>query len=263
MHALLIGLLLCLPWLAWPQAQRVTIAVDDAYPPYSHVENDSAVGFYVDLVQRAMQGLPGWQLRLQPRPWVRAVQEAEQGLVDGFLPPYRGLGRDWIALYAGPLYREEIVLFCGLPTRLSATSQWPKDFAGKRIGTMRGYLLAKALTEAFESKQVSKREFRNARDALAALAAGDIDCYANDRLSIELAHEQALADAVWAARVPARLETPFVLSSQFAYIGFSQQSLSKRPELADFARALDAQLAQMRASGETQRLFMAYRRPGS
>jgi len=254
-------LMLALPPGAGAQPRVITIAIDDGYPPYSHVEKGRAAGHYVDVMRRAMQGLLGWELRLVSRPWVRALQEAEQGRVDAVLPPYRGLGRDWIELYAGPLHREEVVLTCSAASQLGPASHWPEDFIGRRIGVMRAYLLSEVLTAAFQRQQVLKQEFRNARDALAALALGAIDCYANDRLNVEHAHAKALADPVWAARVPARLEAPYVLSSQPAFVGFSRNSLAQRPELAEFARALDAQLAHMRGSGEIQRLIDAARQP--
>ena len=146
------------------------------------------------------------------------------------------------------------MLSCSPASRLGPSSLWPGDFGGRRVGTMRGYLLDKSLAEAFQQGLLRKREYRNARDALAALAGGEIDCYANDRLNIELAHAQGLADSVWAARMPARLEPPFVLATQQAFVAFSQQSLNRRPELAEFARQLDAQLAQLRGRGEMQRL---------
>jgi len=252
---LLRALLLCMPALAVAQSRPVTIAFDDAYPPYSYVENGRSMGAYIQLMQRAAQGLAGWEVALLPRPWARAVQEAELGQVDAFMPPYHGLGRDWVGLYAGPLNREEIVLSCRPSTQLGPASHWPQDFVGKRVGVMRGYLMSQSLVDGFKKGQMLKREFRMARDALTALASDQIDCYANDRLSIELAHAQALAASLWARRVPAQLEPPFVLSVQPAYVGFSQQSLLNRPELAEFARALDAQLAQMRASGELARLM--------
>lgn len=254
-------LMLALPLGVAAQPRPVTIAIDEAYPPYSFVEQDRVAGLYVQLMHKVMQALPGWELHLVGRPWVRALQEAEQGTVDAVLPPYRGLGRDWIALYAGPLHREEVVLSCRAASHLGPDSHWPEDFIGRRLGVMRGYLLSQALTTAFRQQQVFKREFRNSRDALAALALGEIDCYANDRLNVEQAHAQALADPVWAARMPARLEPPYVLSSQQAFVGFSQRSLAQRPELAEFARALDAQLAQLRGSGEMQRLIEAARLP--
>lgn len=252
---LLQTLLWCWPALVMAESRPVTIAFDDAYPPYCYAENGRSLGAYILLLQRAALALPGWQVQLLPRPWARAVQEAEQGQVDAFMPPYRGVGRDWVALYAGPLSREEIVLSCRASTQLGPASRWPQDFVGKRVGVMRGSLLSQSLVDAFKQGQVIRREFRVTRDALADLASDRIDCYANDRLSIELAHAQALGDSLWAARVPARLEPPFVLSVQPAYIGFSKQSLLKRPELADFARALDAQLDQMRSSGELARLM--------
>jgi len=237
------------------EPQPVVLAVDDAYPPYSLVENEQPAGLYVQLVQRAAQGIPGWQLRLVPMPWARALMAAEQGQVDGFLPPYRGLGREWIASYVGPLHREEVILSCRRQTALGPASQWPADFVGKRIGVMRGYLLSQQLSDAFARQLLTKTEFRNARDALAALASAQIDCYANDRISIESAYRLAKADPLWAKRMPEQLEPGLVLATQTAWVGFSAQSLAKRPELQEFVRALDMQLARLRSSGEAGRLI--------
>ncbi len=245
-----LGLLAHLSVVAQPSARLVTLATDDAYPPYSFVANGDAVGVDITLLRRALAAMPDWELRLQPRPWARALLEAEQGLVDGFVPPLRHVGREWVAFYAGPLHTESIALSCRAATGLGPASRWPTDFLGHRIGMMRGFLLSPMLTTAFSQKQMVRQEFRNSQDALAALATGDIDCYANDKLNIEHAHAQAVADPVWAARVPARLAPAFVLSTQVAYVGFSKQALSQRPELADFARALDAQIARLMAKAE-------------
>lgn len=250
----LLVLLLLLPGFASAQPRTVTVAVDDAHPPYAFAQNGQLVGSYGRMLERAMRELPDWRLRLELRPWVRAVQEARAGSVDGFLPPYRHAERDWVALYVGPLHTEEVVLSCTPGMKAGTAARWPADFAGRRIGTTRGYLLGTELNEMFRAERVRQREFRNARDALAALSQGEIDCYANDRLDIEHAHGEALVDSVWSARVPARLEPPVVLWSKQAYLGISKASLAQRPELAEFAQALNARLAQMRASGELQRL---------
>lgn len=248
-------LLSLLPCLAVAQPRVVTLAVDDAHPPYAYASRTGQLaGSYLRMLEIAMQELPEWQLRLAPRPWVRALQEARQGTVDGFLPPYRHVERDWVALYVGPLHNEEVVLSCAPGVKTGAPLRWPADFAQRRIGTTRGYLLGAELSELFRAELARPREFRNARDALAALARGEIDCYANDRLDIEHAHAEAVADRVWAARVPPRLEPPHVLWSQQAFLAVSKASLAQRPELADFAQALNARLAQMRSRGDLQRL---------
>lgn len=248
------SLLLCWAGAAWGQPRRVQVAIDDAAPPYSHVQDGQAAGFYPRLVQRAAEAMPGWRLELKPMPWARALLQAEQGEADGVLPPYHGLGRDWIAHYISLPHREEVVLSCAASSGVGTASHWPQDFGGKRIGVMRGYLIGPTLMEAVQRRWVHKIEFRNSRDALAALAAGQIDCYANERLNIEYTHQQARADPRWSQRMPAQLQRPVLLSEQQAFLAISKQALAKRPELAEFARELEAQLNQLRESGELQRL---------
>lgn len=253
--SLLFGLWLAATMALAQSPRVVVVAVDDAHPPYAYAQQDRAAGAYVDLLAEAMRELPGWRLKLVLRPWARALHEAQQGRVDAFLPPYRDVNRDWVTAFAGPLHTEEVVLSCRAPASVGPSSRWPQDFSGLRIGTTRAYLLSPELSAAIASGQVGHREYRQGRDALAALAHGEIDCYGNDAQDIERSYAAAMADPRWAVRMPGRLEAPFVLSSQKAYLGISAQSLAQRPELADFVEALNARLAQMRASGEIRRLM--------
>ncbi len=248
---LLLGLA---PLPALAQARIVTIAVDDAHLPYSYAVDKQPAGIYVQVLGLAMRDLPGWQVQLVARPWARALKESREGLVDGFMPPYQEVDRNWVAAYAGPLYVEEVVISCAPQVRAGPGSRWPEDFSRLRMGTTRGYLLGYQMSDAFRRGLMSHHEFRDARDALAALALGQIDCYANDLLDIEHSYQLALTDKLWSERMPKRLEPHFVLSSQKAYVGFSAASMAKRPELAAFVQALDVQLGRLRASGEIKRL---------
>ncbi|WP_233151585.1 ABC transporter substrate-binding protein [Pelomonas sp. KK5] len=241
--------------LAAAQPRVVTVAVDDAHPPYTYAQDSQAAGLYVRLMGEAMRGLPGWRLRLVLRPWARALQESRQGRVDALLPPYREVDRDWMQLFAGPLHMEQVVLSCVTGVTIGPASRWPEGFSGLRVGTTRAYLLSHQLSAGFARELVRQLEYRDGRDALAALATGEIDCYGNDLKDIEHSYQAALADPRWAPRMPRRLEPPVVIASQNAWLGVSQRSLQLRPELATFVEALNARLAQMRASGELRRLM--------
>ena len=251
-----LGLLLAVcATVASAQVRWVNIAVDDAHPPYSYAVADRSAGSDVALVEMALQEMPGWRVRWLPRPWARALEEARQGVVDAFMPPFKEVDREWAQVFAGPLHVEQVVLSCGMAVTIGAGSRWPDDFKQLRIGTVRGYLLGHELSGAFSQGFLAHSEFRNARDALAALAAAEIDCYADDLVDIQRTYEQAMADKVWAPRMPRRLEAPFTLTTQKAYVGFSRQSLAQRPELAEFAKLLNARLAALRADGEAERLL--------
>lgn len=240
---------------ALAEPRTVRIATDDAAPPFSHVQDGKAEGLYLKLVRRAAEALPGWRLEFKPMPWARALREAELAEADALLPPYHGMGRDWIAHYVSLPYREQVVLSCSTTSGLGAGNHWPQDFGGRRIGVNRGYLIGPTVVEAVQRGWIHKVEFRNGRDALAALASGQIDCYANERISIEVTHKQALADKLWGPRMPAQLRPALALSEQQAYLVLSRQALAKRPELAQFARELESQLSLLHDSGELQRLL--------
>ena len=54
---------------------KVTILVDDAYPPYSYQINGELYGIYVDIVKQAAQLLSReYQVNLQAVPWKRGVE---------------------------------------------------------------------------------------------------------------------------------------------------------------------------------------------
>ena len=251
------GLLLCCPLLLAAQPVTVNLAVDEAHPPYVRNEAGRAVGLYVQVLELALTRMPKWELQLHPQPWKRALATAEQGDVDGVLPPYRGADRDWMAAYAGPLYREEVVVFCDARSGLASVPSWPNSFIGLRVGVPRGYFLSWRMEAAVHNGKVQRLDFNDARDSLAAMAGRQVDCVADDRFSVEFEYNRAQRQPLWAARMPASLPAPFVLESQEAFVGFSRRALARRPELAEFAKALDTQLAQLRASGEIDRLARA------
>jgi len=258
MRGLLLAALLGCPLLL--QAQQptvVTLAVDESHPPYVRNEAGQAIGLYVELLQRAMAHMPQWELKLRPLPWKRALATAELGDVDGVLPPYRGAGRDWIGAYVGPLYREEVVVYCDARVGLATAPSWPNSFIGLRFGVPRAYFLSWRLEAAVHSSKVQRQDFNDVRDSLAAMAGQQVDCIADDRFSVEFEYSRAQRHPQWAARMPHSLPAPFVLEAQEAFVGFSRRSMTRRPELAAFAKALDAQLAQLRATGEAERMARA------
>ncbi len=254
--------LVLMAWACWPlllsaEPTVVTLAADEAHPPYIYAEAGKSVGLYVQILQRALAHMPQWELKLRPLPWKRALATAELGDVDGLLPPYRSAGRDWMAAYAGPLYREEVVVLCDGEAGVGAAPSWPDSFSGLRIGTPRAYFLSRHLSAAVNRRQVQRQDFNDARDALAAMAGHQIDCIADDRFTIEFEYARAQRHPQWASRMPHELTEPYVLETQEAFVGISHNALARRPELAEFIKALDLQLAQLRASGEIGRLVRA------
>ncbi len=254
MHKPLLAALLAWPLLLRAEPVVVTLAVDEAHPPYVYTDAGQPAGLYVQLLQRAMARLPQWELKLRALPWKRALATAEQGDVDGLLPPYRSAGRGWMAAYAGPLYREEVVVLCDAGASVGASPSWPDSFSGLRIGTPRAYFLSRHMSSAVSGGKVLRQEFNDARDALAAMAGHQIDCIADDHFTIQFEYARAQRSPHWASRMPRELEDAHALEVQETFVGFSRNALARRPELAEFIRALDQQLAQLRASGETERL---------
>lgn len=64
-------------------AAEVKICTDNNFwYPFTLVKDGTPAGIHVDIITRALTNL-GHEARIQPLPWLRCLQEAEKGLVDG------------------------------------------------------------------------------------------------------------------------------------------------------------------------------------
>lgn len=91
--------------------QRVTIFADDAYPPYSYVENGRAVGIYPEILRAADVLMTEFEIELQPIPWRRGLKLLEAGRIFALLPPYYyPQRRPYIHPYSDPILDEEVVV---------------------------------------------------------------------------------------------------------------------------------------------------------
>lgn len=240
---------------------EITIATDDAFAPYSHDVGRTAAGLYPAIIRRAVARVGGWQVKIVPMPYRRALAESEHGDVDAVMPPYRLAARSWMRYYAGPLVDERIVAYCHNGSGLSARSRWPDDFRGRRIGLIRGFVLDDRLARLASSGVVELAEYRDSREGLAALAQRSIACFANEQRVVDAAYRQAVLDWRVAPHMPATLPAPAFIAHQGAYVAFSAASLARKPGLKAFALQLDRELTAMRANGEIDQLLTAFFNP--
>lgn len=252
-------LLLC-GWLAlitplMAEPQTVIIYYDENYPPYTYQQEGQPKGLYNDILQAAFKRLPAYRLHLQPVAWARGLAMLQEGSALALIPPYRWpQERPYIDAYVGPLGEEDVALYCrqGLP--LPGSPRWPLDFRGLQIGVNQGFLMSRSLNQPFQDGAVLRVEFRDAMEGLAALKVGAVDCYANDRLSVEWAWRQAKRDSSRLARIPAELRPTLVLDRQQAFIGFSKVNAQQYPWRPALIRQLSQVLRQMSSQGEIRQL---------
>ncbi|TQQ19576.1 amino acid ABC transporter substrate-binding protein [Vibrio cholerae] len=238
--------------------QRVTIFADDAYPPYSYVENGRAVGIYPEILRAADVLMTEFEVELQPIPWRRGLKLLEAGRIFALLPPYYyPQRRPYIHPYSDPILDEEVVVFCQnawLSKRKS--TEWPRDFYGLTIGMNDGFSLGgQAFWMAVEEKRIEVKYANGNRVNLLKLRGDRIDCYVNDRISIlwELTRlkREGIVDTV-------NFSMAAKISLEQGYIGFTNQNLEQYPYQSQFVAAFNSALAELKSSGQLDKIVGRY-----
>ncbi|WP_024303539.1 ABC transporter substrate-binding protein [Pseudogulbenkiania sp. MAI-1] len=252
---LVLALLLTMPCLA---AERVVLYGDQAYPPYSYLENGEFKGIYVDLLLAAAKRMaPDYRIELQPTPWRRGLAMLENGQALGLFPPYRRPERRYIDSYSIPLYRERVVVVCNRKAMNRPRRRFPEDFGDVVIGVNAGFALSGALVEARKRGQVQVEEANGTVANLRKLALDRIGCYTNDSLSIRYTLMRLKKEAVHSAELDTlSLHEVTELSGEEAYIGYSRHA--NPAHKADFIRKLDAVLQDLQRHGELDHLVAKY-----
>lgn len=247
--------------VALSAATPVTILTDDAYPPYSYMQNQQAVGIYPDILRAALARMPNYALTLRPLPWRRALAQIEAGTALAVAPPYyRPVERPWMGPYSEPLLDERVVVFCGKPVFAeNPRLRWPDDYHGLVFGNNFGFLPGgPAFWNAVQFGLIRVEEAPGSRANLLKLANRRVDCYLNDRLSVLIELASMQRDGVLKpAQRRAIVEGPTV-SVESGFVGFTNQDNGKFAFKNDFVKKLNAVLISLRQSGEIQRIVERY-----
>lgn len=237
--------------------QKVVIEADNDYAPYSYVEDGELKGIYVDLLKLAGKKLaPAYEVELEAIPWKRGLKNLETGRSMALFPPYRSKERPYIDPYSTPLYRETVVLFCNESNPGHAPRRFPEDFAGLTIGVNLGFALGDKMTDAVKARTFTVTESKGNEDNLWKLQAGQIDCYANDRLAVQYSFSKLQDKVKFRQFKGYRLSESAELSSEDAFIGYSAaNTLSYK---ADFVKQMDAVLLELKKAGTINRLIVDY-----
>lgn len=248
--AVVLGAAAVIGWEPAKAADLVKIAADDSYPPYSYVQNGAAAGIYPKILQAVFSGLPQYRLQIFPMPWKRGLQQTQEGEFLGILAPYRRQSRPWMA-YSAPLYQEKLALFCRNEVAAKAVGKsFPDDYTGLRFANNSGF---KVGGDAFDllvgQGRIVLEEVASTELNLRKLAAGKVDCYINDRDVVAWEWSRLMA-------VDTNLKNSFAeigeLSREEAYLGLTNAQTF--PFQADFVRRFNERLAEIKASGELDRI---------
>jgi polar amino acid transport system substrate-binding protein len=253
MSALLLLFFLCSACACPARAaspQAVTIYADDSYPPYSFIENGRLTGIYTEIVRRALERLPEYQVQLLAVPWRRGLAMLESGQAFALYPPYfRPQERPYIR-YSEPILTEQVVVYCNAATLAKRTlKHWPVDYHGLRIGMNSGFLLGgPEFDSAAQAGLLTVDQAQGSRANLLKLLRARIDCYLNDRLSILWELERMKTDGLIDERYQPVSEIA-VLSTEQGHLGYSDLA-ERYPFRLDFIEKFNAAIRAMRRDGE-------------
>ncbi|WMN59584.1 transporter substrate-binding domain-containing protein [Pseudoalteromonas xiamenensis] len=245
---MLLLLLFATRTMAEPQ-YRVSIMVDESYPPYTYMINGELNGIYVDLVRQAARLIDSkYQVELVPVPWKRGLADLEHGAAFAIMPPYKHIQkRPYIWPYSVPLLEEVVVAYCNSGFTLKNIEHRDTSKNPINLGINAGYLiLDDVLTQALAQNKIQVWENKDTYSNVMKLVKGRIDCYLNDRLSTVLVMRNI-------KRSEPDIELSGVLEDRVilrrtAHIGYVKDGLEQYPYKLDFIAQMDEALLKVMAS---------------
>ncbi|WP_247687493.1 transporter substrate-binding domain-containing protein [Pseudoalteromonas luteoviolacea] len=227
---------------------RVTILVDDSYPPYSYESNGYLYGIYIEQVRLAARKLSEhYQVTLEAIPWKRGVAAMENGEAFALLPPYIHKDkRPYIWPYSVSLGAEDVVAFCNPGITLNNILQRSPQRPPINIGINSGFLiLDKELNSAKNQGLIKIWENKDTLTNIKKLSKFRLDCYVNDRLSTLMGFESVKKE-IQTLDMKQFKEDRIVLS-RTAHIGYTKDNGDKFPYKYDFIQKMDEALLTVQA----------------
>jgi polar amino acid transport system substrate-binding protein len=253
--------LLCSTYTSATETQRVTILVDDSYPPYSYVENGELKGVYIDIVRASSKLLSSrYHVKLVAVPWKRGLSEVKEGRAFAILPPYKHIEeRSYMWPYSLSIMTENVVAFCHKDIKLQEYIRQPSKttITPLNIGINAGYLiLNQYLQQAVKLNNVVIQENKSTSANIMKLYLGRIDCYLNDRFSTqwELSKLRQKRDINFD-----NIKEALLVMSQTAHIGYTDNENHEFYFKSDFVLRMDEALSTLMSSDKYQEIIDRYK----
>lgn len=236
----------------------VTIYGDAGYPPYSWSKDGKPAGLYYEIISTAVSRVPGYKVAIETIPWKRGMSMLEQGSAFALFPPYFNTRDEpWTWPYSLPLYEEHVVAWCRRDVVARRSHMvWPHDFHGLRIGNNAGFIVGGAeFDQAVKAGKIQIEEARDNQANLIKLGLRRLDCYINDRVSIQWTLAGLKRDGLYdEGGKHATLVEAAVIGVEQGFLGFTDRDKGRFPFKTDFARKFDEAIYQMKRSGEIERI---------
>jgi polar amino acid transport system substrate-binding protein len=232
----------------------VTIYADAGYPPYSYEKDGKPAGLYHDIVRAAVGHMQGYKVDIQPVPWKRGMAMLRTGTGFALYPPYMNTRDEpWTWPYSLPLYEEKVVAVCRKDVLAAKPrKRWPEDFYGLTIGNNAGFIVGgEAFDQAVKAGLLRMEEAKDSETNIIKLELKRIDCYINDRVSIQwTANQLKAAHKYNEGGTHAELAEATLIAVKHGYLGYTDRDNGKYTYKSDFVKQFNDALSKMKRSGE-------------
>lgn len=232
----------------------VTIYADAGYPPYSYEKDGKPAGLYYEIARAAFSRMHGYRIEVQAVPWKRGMALLRTGTGFALYPPYKNTKDEpWTWPYSLPLYDERVVAVCRKEVLTARPRKhWPEDFYGLTIGNNAGFIVGgDAFSYAVRAGLLRMEEGKDSETNIIKLGLRRIDCYINDRVSIQWTLNQLKSEGKYMeGGTHAELAEAAVIAVKQGYLGYTSRDNGKYAYKADFVHQFDSAIAQMKRSGE-------------
>jgi polar amino acid transport system substrate-binding protein len=232
----------------------VTIYADAGYPPYSYEKDGKPAGLYYEIARAAFNRMHGYKIEVQTVPWKRGMALLRTGTGFALYPPYMNTTDEpWTWPYSLPLYEERVVAVCRKDVLAAKPrKRWPEDFHGLTIGNNAGFIVGgEAFEKAVRSGQLRMEEGKDSETNIVKLGLKRIDCYINDRVSIQWTLNQLKAQGRYnEGSTHAEIAEATVIAVEQGFLGYTDRDNGKYTYKTDFAKQFDNAIYQMKRTGE-------------
>ena len=226
-----------------PAADEVlTFAAQEDYAPFQYYDQQGAPGgLDVEIIQEAAK-LAGVRVSFTLVPWVRALNMAKQGQVDGVFGCGKKTEREEFLLFPDvPVRHSEMVFFAN--DRFQGEISNMKDVGDLKVGCIVDYFVSKEFNEATSIN----KDFANSTEALFLKLAAN-------RHPLAVYNRHAGWHMVKKLQIENVRALPFVIASYPAYLAFSKSSPKGKLGFEKFSKALK----QLQEDGTIEKKYREY-----
>ena len=228
----------------------ITIAGDEAYPPYSFKDNGKVTGIYTDIIQHALNVMRNTS-SLTAMPWKRGLSGLETKSIDALFPPYLRPKQRPFMEYSTEILNETLVIFCN--SKVSGRlKSFPEDYIGIRLGKNAGFAPGVAVDDAVKNNIIKLQEAKGMSANLKKLINNRINCYVNDRLSILYELKKMAERGEYDGK--SVIET-HVLGIEKGYLAIHKEANN---ETKGFIKQFNLVIEEMKSSGKIDEVIAKY-----